>query len=81
MPPPDTRRICGPESSRDYRIFVSTKEKKKEIVEGRPDGRSKDDEHRPVCEHLNKLIVIVRGRVIVVYPLSTTPHRPHISSD
>jgi hypothetical protein len=53
MPPPDTRRICGPESSRDFRIFVSAEKKKEIDIGGRPDGRKKDDEHRPVCKEPN----------------------------
>ena len=54
MAPPDTRRITGPESSRDYRIFVpkdcvKTSTSKADLQK-RPDGRAKDDDHRTVCE-------------------------------
>ena len=49
MAPTDTRRITGPENSRDYRIYVS-KEKSKTDLHKRPDSRANDDDHRTVCK-------------------------------
>ena len=68
MPPPDTRRIAGPESSQDYRIFVSTEKPKVESLV-RPDGR-KDDEHRPVC----------KSDIVLTYNLTFEPMKMRMYS-
>ena len=57
MPPPDSRRICGPDTSKDYRLFVTNKHPERS-AKGRPDGRIKDDEHRPICKWKTKKPII-----------------------
>jgi len=52
MPLPDHRRINGPESSLDYKIFSAEDQVETELNKKRADGRLQTSNHRPICKLL-----------------------------